>query len=258
LKDSQPPILRHTESEQGQRHAARIVLFVHVSLVTYKQFPSQAFHDEASDTPYVLAVFSLSSWNTRFQQTREKSLDMKNQVLFGTALAVAVLAPTAMADFEVAYDMSDVAVEDGAFVYGEVSNEADYVGRTVLGIGVRNLEILFNAESEVQFAWAMDLTAAGYGAGIFIFSSDGPFPVFSVETFSFEFDISGYGGVIADEGLFSPDWNAGTFLGSGGVNNAFTALSGEMYYILEGDPVPAPGALALLGLAGIVARRRRA
>lgn len=182
---------------------------------------------------------------------------MKNELMIGAAIAAAALAPAAMADFELVYDMTGVGVENGAFVYGEVANETDYSGRAVLGIGVRDLQISFQAESEVQFAWAVDLSAAGYGAGIFVFASDGPFGVFTSETFTFEFDISGYGGVIADEGVFSADWNAGTFLGSNGVNDAFNVVSGEMYYVLEGDPVPAPGALALLGLAGLTARRRR-
>lgn len=182
---------------------------------------------------------------------------MNKTLTFGAVCALAA-APAAMADFELAYDMTDVAVENGAFVYGEVAQESDYAGRAVLGIGVRDLQISFQAESEVQFAWAMDLSAAGFGAGIFVFASDGPFGIFTSETFNFEFDVSGYGGVIADEGVFSADWNAGTFLGSNGVNDAFNVVSGEMYFILEGEPVPAPGALALLGLAGLATRRRRA
>jgi len=182
---------------------------------------------------------------------------MNKTLTFGAVCALAA-APAAMADFELAYDMTDTTIENGAFVYGQVEQESAYAGRAVLGIGVRDLLISFQADSEVQFAWAMDLSAAGYGTGIFVFASDGPFGTFTSETFNFEFDVSGYGGVIADEGVFSADWNAGMFLGSNGVDNAFSVVSGEMYYILEGDPVPAPGALALLGLAGLAARRRRA
>lgn len=207
----------------------------------------------------VRALYTSTPNHFLFTRKKKREITMKTRTVFGAAIVAAlVAAPAAMASFELAYDMTGVAVEDGAFVYGEVSNETDYAGRTVLGIGVRDLRISFQAESEVTFAWAMDLSAAGYGAGIFIFSSDGPFPVFSDETFNFEFDISGYGGVIAAEGLFSPDWNAGTFLGSNGTNDAFNVISGEMYYILDGDPIPTPGALALLGLAGIATRRRRA
>jgi MYXO-CTERM domain-containing protein len=184
---------------------------------------------------------------------------MKTRTVFGAAIVAALgAAPAAMADFEWAFDMTDVVVEQGAYVYGEVANESDYAGRAILGIGVRDLQISFQADSEVTFAWAADLTAAGYGVGIFIFVSDGPFGISTSETFNFEYDISGYGGVIAAEGLFSPDWNAGTFLGSNGVDDAFNVVSGEMYYVLEGDPIPTPGALALLGLAGIATRRRRA
>lgn len=172
--------------------------------------------------------------------------------------AAASFAPAAMADFEYVVDMSGVAVEDGQFVYGNVVDEVDYAGRSILGIGIRDLEVTFVERAEITFSWAMDLSALGpqYGVGIFTFVGDGPIDAFSTETYNYSADVSQYGGVVASGGAFG-DWNMGTFVGSAGVNDALNVISGEMYYILEGEPVPAPGALALLGLAGFAARRRR-
>ena len=180
---------------------------------------------------------------------------MKKMICFG-ALCASVLSTSALAEFELTFDMAGTTIEDGAFVYGAVADANEYAGRDILGIGVRDLQVSFLAESEITFGWALDLSNAGYGSGIFIFASEGPFPSFASETFDMEFDISGYDSQMLWEDAYG-DWNGGTFVGSNGVNDAFTVTSGEMYYVLDGEAVPAPGALALVGLAGLVARRRR-
>lgn len=181
---------------------------------------------------------------------------MKNRIKLGAAIAALGCAPMALAEFELSFDMAGTTVEQGAFVYGAAANANEYAGRDILRIGVRDLNVSFMAESEITFAWALDLSTAGYGAGIFIFASDGPFPMLSSESFTMEFDISGYQPQVLPADHYG-DWNLGTFVGSNGVDNALTVTSGEMYFVLDGDPIPAPGALALLGLASVVGLRRR-
>ena len=181
---------------------------------------------------------------------------MKNRLAFTAAVAAFGCVPMAMAEFELTFDMAGTTVERGAFVYGSAADANEYAGREILRIGVRDLNVSFMAESEIAFAWALDLSTAGYGAGIFIFASEGPFPMLSSESFTMDFDISGYQPQVLPADYYG-DWNLGTFVGSNGVDNALTVTGGEMYLVLDGDPVPTPGALTLLGIASIVGVRQR-
>jgi uncharacterized protein (TIGR03382 family) len=66
---------------------------------------------------------------------------------------------------------------------------------------------------------------------------------------------NGVGGPLNNNNSF---WNSSTF----GFNytdsqNVLGAGNGDLAYILQGKDIPAPGAIALLGLAGLAARRRR-
>lgn len=180
---------------------------------------------------------------------------MKNKVLIGAVVACFGLAPVSLADvFEVSFDMSGTTVEQGQFVYGQTMDLSDYAGYTILAVGARDLVVDFLDGGDIQFAWAMDIP--GYGAGIWLWGSDTQ-EAGAQATYNFEWDApAAYGSVIAAGGTFG-DWNIGTFVGSAGVDNGLSVASGEMYYVLEGDPIPAPAAVALLALAGIRSRRRR-
>ena len=180
---------------------------------------------------------------------------MKRKFAIGAAVACLGFAPVSMAEiFEVSFDMTGTTVEQGQFVYGNAQDMSDYAGYDIVGIGIRDLEVEFLDGGDIQFAWAMNIP--GYGTGIWTWASDSQAPG-AIETYNFESTApAGYGAVIADAGAFG-EWNIGTFVGSAGVDNGLTVLGGEMYYILDGVPVPAPAALAVFAIAGIARKRRR-
>jgi uncharacterized protein (TIGR03382 family) len=188
------------------------------------------------------------------QQRREK--EMKKFVISG--LFAILAAGTASADLvELTFDMTGTSIDDATYVYGSTMENNPYAGEMIVAVGVRDVVIDFTDQANVNFAWALDLTGADYGNGIFFLTSaNGPFDAGTQETFNMEFDVSVYSAqvMVAD---FYGDWNTGTFIGSDTGGGAVTIVSGEMYYILESNIIPAPGALALLGLAGVASRRRR-
>ena len=174
--------------------------------------------------------------------------------------AAAAIAPIAAADLvEITIDMAGTSVEDPAFVYGEVQEQNLYAGELIVAVGVRNMVVDFAgglSSPTINFAWALDLNGAGYGAGIFYLAgASGPFAPGSQETFNIEYDVSVYGAQVLPADYYGT-WNAGSFIGSDTGGGAVSVASGEMYYILDTN-IPAPGALALLGLAGMASRRRR-
>jgi hypothetical protein len=175
--------------------------------------------------------------------------------------AAAAFAPVAAADLvEITLDMAGTSVDDPSFVYGAIQEQNALAGDLIMAVGVRDLVIDFGGgpldSATVNFYWTLDLTNAGYGAGIFALSgAQGPFPSGSQESYSFEFDISGYGGQVMAADYYG-DWNMGTFIGSDTGGDVVSVASGEMYFIVE-TAIPAPGAFALLGLAGMAGRRRR-
>ena len=181
---------------------------------------------------------------------------MKNTLAIGAAVACLGLAPVSMAEiFEVSFDMTGTTVEQGQFVYGDAQDMSAYAGYTIVGIGIRDLEVEFLDGSDISFSWAMNIP--GYGTGIWTWASDGGYLSGDTQTYNWESEQpAAYGAVVADAGAWG-DWNMGTFVGSAGVDNGLTVLGGEMYYILDGVPVPAPAALALFAIAGMARKRRR-
>ena len=186
---------------------------------------------------------------------RKERRKMKNTLAIGAAVACLGLAPVSMAEiFEVSFDKTGTTVEQGQFVYGDAADMSAYAGYDIVGIGIRDLEVEFLDGGDITFSWAMNIP--GFGTGIWTWASDTQAPGV-IDTYNFESTSpAGYAAVIADAGAFG-DWNMGTFVGSSGVDNGLTVLGGEMYYILDGVPVPAPAALAVFAMAGIARKRRR-
>ena len=155
--------------------------------------------------------------------------------------------------FEVSFDMTGTYVEQGQYVYGNLQDMSAYAGYDIVGIGIRDLEVEFLDSDYISFSWAMDIP--GYGTGIWTWASDSGYAFGDIEMFDFYSESpAGYGAVVAGD---LGGWNIGTFVGSGGIDNGLQVLGGEMYYILDGVPVPAPAALALFAIAGMARKRRR-
>ena len=174
--------------------------------------------------------------------------------------AATAIAPIAAADLvEVAFDMTGISIDDPAFVYGETVELNLFAGELIVAVGVRDMVVDFAGGLNsplFNVAWALDLNNAGYGAGIFYLQGAmGPYAPGTQETFNMEFDVSVYGAQVLPADYYGT-WNMGTFIGSDIGDGAVSVASGEMYYILD-TTIPAPGALALLGLAGMASRRRR-
>ena len=155
--------------------------------------------------------------------------------------------------FEVSFDMTGTTVEQGQYVYGDLADMSDYAGYSIVGIGIRDLEVEFLDGGDITFSWAMDIP--GFGTGIWTWLSDEGYTSGDTTTYNWESaQPAAYGAVVASD---LGGWNIGTFVGSAGVDNGLTVLGGEMYYILDGVPVPAPAALAVFAMAGIARKRRR-
>ena len=183
---------------------------------------------------------------------------MKKSIFtIGAAAAVLGFVPAAMADFLIEFDMTGTAIGlNGGQVYGFIGDYSEYAGRQILAVGATDLEIVHNADSEVQLAYAMDISAIGYPMNIYLWDTQGPFLAGSTNFVNANIDIAAYGAVVGDLSTFGT-WNIGMFLGSSGVSEAYEVAGGSMWYLIEGDPIPTPGAVALLGIAALVGTRRR-
>lgn len=167
------------------------------------------------------------------------------------ALTATTIAPAAMAEFEISFDVAGL---EAGFVNVDAAN--DYAGRDILRVGYRDMVIENTAlgANQAQFGWSLDLSALEYGINFFSLAAPVDLTIGSNTIADIEHDVSGYLALVAPENSFFGAYN----LGAGVFGADYTVTAGEMYFVLDGEPVPAPGALALIGLAGLVARRRRA
>lgn len=143
-----------------------------------------------------------------------------------------------------------------------VLGETDY---TTTGFG--NLNIIFGQNSNAQycagcngsFRLSFTTTSVGnasgvYGAGVDIMFNSGSYVAFITfgdnSTMNISLPTGGFWGVTADQMITSIHFG----LANGGAR---TDGSFGIDNLTIGGAVPAPGALALLGAAGLMARRRR-
>ena len=159
---------------------------------------------------------------------------MRTITLCAAITSVAAAAAVASADTELAYNMEGTTITDGGFVYGIAGNYPKLAGLPILRIGVRNLEVEFTAESTIAFCYALDLTDGGYGLGIYNWNEQGTFEAGSIHTFTEEWGVEWVAAKVAPSNYWGT-WNLGPFLGSSGVNDAYTVLSGEMYFVIDDD-----------------------
>jgi len=170
-----------------------------------------------------------------------------NKTLVFSAVCALAIAPAAMAEFEVTFSMEDL---DAGYV--QVDALDDLVGTQILRVGYRDAEIenLGLTETDVQVGWGMFIP--GYGTNFWSLAAAVTIGTGTTTLDDVEHDVSGYGATVAN----SNHWFGLYNIGAGLFGENYVGRGGEMYLVL--DAVPAPGALALLGLAGVVGRRRRA
>ncbi|MFT4593894.1 MAG: hypothetical protein ACI9JK_001615 [Phycisphaerales bacterium] len=133
--------------------------------------------------------------------------------------------------------MAGTSVEDPTYVYGPTGEWNAYAGEMVVAVGVRDVVIDFTRAAIVNFAWTLDLTGIGYGAGIFYLGNEwGPFDAGTQETCHFEYDVPPYSAQVMAADYYG-DWNTGTCIGSQTGGGAVTIASGEMYFIVESNMV---------------------
>lgn len=178
---------------------------------------------------------------------------MNKMMTLGATVALA-FASSAMAEFEIAWEVSGLD-PDSANVWVEENNA--YAGRNMLRVGYRDM-VIENASgamtNDFQAGWAMDLSIPGYGIGFFTLAAPVPMAFGENALNDVEYDVSVYSALVAPEDY----WFGGYNTGAGVFGTEFTVTSGTFYIVVEGEEIPAPGALALLGLAGLATRRRRA
>ena len=160
---------------------------------------------------------------------------MRTNSIIASLGLLAVGTSMASADTELAYNMEGITITDGGFVYGIVGNYPELEGLPILRIGVRNLEVEFLNDSTIAFCYALDLTDGGYGIGIYNWNEQGPFDSGSIHSFTEEWGVEWVAAKVAPSGYWGESWNLGPFLGSTGVDNAYTVISGEMYFIIDDD-----------------------
>ncbi len=174
----------------------------------------------------------------------------------GVAAACLGFSSVAMADLiTVEFDMAGTTVNDPGFVYGSVADYSAYAGYSVVAIGMNELVVDFYESTTIGFNWAGFIDASwSPGDGIWGFVSASGEPG-QQSTYNYETTVpQDYGMTVSAAGAWG-DWNMGTFIGSDVVGA--NIVSGSMYYILEGAPIPAPAVLAIFAVAGLGSRRRR-
>ena len=171
---------------------------------------------------------------------------MKKQFMLSTAAVAAVaLGSTAMADVVVDFNVDGPGGSGVSYTVGGAA------GMVAIDVDFTNAG---------GWTWAGDLLIAfidSDGNGVEYGGYDGTFGYSSIGDFGSSWDSSESG-----------NWTGSIDLTGTGLSDVASVIMGDGYtngestdnwtgMLIFGDAVPAPGALALLGLAGIASRRRR-
>ena len=162
------------------------------------------------------------------------------------ALAAIVMTSAASAGIvTVEFDMAGTTVDDPAFVYGVQGLFDEYEGGAVLGVFFNDITVSFGDDGTGNGTSSLYVPLREIDAGA------------TGTTFTYDdpagdgyYDLTQYGISVSTSG-----WgiNAGTYVGG---TSGTSIVSGTMGYILDVPGIPAPGALALIGLAGLGRRKR--
>jgi hypothetical protein len=123
-------------------------------------------------------------------------------------------------------------------------------------LGDPNLNIVAGSGSGVNVTSTFDQNAGGFDFFFIDFDLDNPVNVSAASTYWLALHMGS--DFVADSLFWSTQVGNGTATGlesDGGFGGPWNTNFNEHYFELTG--IPAPGALALLGLAGFTARRRR-
>ena len=170
------------------------------------------------------------------------------------ALAAIVMTSAASAGIvTVEFDMAGTTVDDPAFVYGVQGLFDEYEGGAVLGVFFNDITVSFGDDGTgngtSSLYWWLGVPSRAFrfpdaaGATGTTFTYDDP-------AGDGYYDLTQYGISVSTSG-----WgiNAGTYVGG---TSGTSIVSGTIGYILDVPGIPAPGALALIGLAGLGRRKR--
>ncbi|MDA0802986.1 MAG: hypothetical protein O2819_04425 [Planctomycetota bacterium] len=173
---------------------------------------------------------------------------MKRFALTAAGFASAAIAGASVADVTVNYDTG--------MVYGGDGVSFDLSGYTGTMTGMTVVANFYNAASSSSWASDMLVAVSNGTSGVSAGGYNMGFGFTDLGGFSWSYEFGSYSSY--KSASFDMTGNSGSLYvvnGWTGTTN-FAAWSGSV--TLHGlTAVPAPGALALLGLAGLVGRRRR-
>ena len=177
---------------------------------------------------------------------------MKSTITFA-ALVMTSAASAGIVTVE--FDMSGTTVDDPAFVYGVQTLLDEYEGGAVLGVFFNDITVSFGDDGTgngtSSLYWWLGVPFEGiYGLGFDAAGATGTTFTYDDPAGDSYYDLTQYGISVTTSA-----WgiNTGTYVGG---TSGTSIVSGSMGYILDVPGIPAPGALALIGLAGLGRRKR--
>ena len=156
-------------------------------------------------------------------------------------------------------DFNDIADGFHASPFAHTTGPVDWSAAAAGGLFVDGGQFSTNLPDTMSFAFS---GAPVYGVGGNFFGTDINFNVVPALLFISLSDGTTYAGVVSNPNTFTGFFSTGAAITGLSVQAVSSIVGGGNVYATVDDmafatPVPAPGALALLSLAGAVAGRRR-